>query len=273
MSLLEKTKLLLRANQISPKRFLGQNFMVEPSIFPVLSDCAALGDSDVTLDIGAGLGFLTGFLAKKCRKVLAVEIDRKLVSVLHEQLEGLANVDLIEGNILRVPVPEFNKVVSIPPYQISSRLLLWLFNRHFDCAAVILQREFTNKLVAPVGCEDYGWLTILAYQYAECELQDEISKTLFYPQPRVDSVIVRLTPKQSVPFALKSKALFTKLTQSLFTQRNRKVKNAILPFVKREFAGAQKDAGGIAKAIPFHDKRVRELSPEDFGELANALTW
>jgi 16S rRNA (adenine1518-N6/adenine1519-N6)-dimethyltransferase len=238
----------------------------------MMSDYASLSSKDVVLDIGSGLGYPTRFLASKCRSVLAVETDDKLVSVLREQLEGLPNVEIIKGNVLKVQVPKFNKVVSIPPYQISSRLLLWLFNRSFDCAVLIFQKEFTNRLVASVGSDDYGWLTVLTYYHVECELLDEVPKSMFYPQPEVNSVIARLSPKHSPPFILKDEKPFTRLVQSLFTQRNRKVRNAVLPFLKGICRKTTKDAMKTADMLPFHDKRVRELAPEDFGALANALS-
>lgn len=246
--------------------------MVESSIFQCMADYASLRRSDVVLDIGAGLGFLTCFLANKCEAVLAVESDSRLVRVLREQLENSPNVKIIEGDVLKVQIPQFNKVVSIPPYHISSALLLWLFNRNFDCAVLIFQKEFANRLVFSVGNEDYGWLTVVAYYRVEVELLDEIPKWMFYPQPEVDSVIVRLKPKRPPPFTLKNEAVFKQLVQTLFTQRNRKVRNAVLPFIKGMHATIAEDAVKLADSLPFHDKRVRELAPEDFGVLANVLT-
>jgi 16S rRNA (adenine1518-N6/adenine1519-N6)-dimethyltransferase len=249
---------------------MGQNFMVEPSLFPILSDYASLSDKDVTLDIGAGLGFLTCFLANKCKNVLAVEVDDLLVGLLCEQLESLTNVEIIRGSVLKVRVPRFNKVVAIPPYQISSRLLVWLFKKGFDCAVLVFQKEFANRLVASVGGDDYGWLTVLTYFCAGCELLDGVPKSLFYPQPEVDSIIIRLSPRQPLPFALKDE-LFMKMVRSLFTQRNRKTRNAVLPFLKGILGKTAEDAANLVDELPFQDKRVRELAPEDFGELANAL--
>jgi 16S rRNA (adenine1518-N6/adenine1519-N6)-dimethyltransferase len=245
--------------------------MVEPSVFQSMSNYASLNQDDVVLDIGAGFGFLTRFLANKCQRVLSVELDMGIVKALREQVSDLPNVEIIEGNVLKVTIPDFSKVVSIPPYNISSRLLLWLFSRRFDCAVLILQKEFADRLVAPVRSENYGWLTVFAYYHAEIELLDAVPKGMFYPQPEIDSVIVRLTPWQSKPFKLKDEALFKRMVKALFTQRNRKVRNAITPFIKEKLATA-KDAKRLADGVPFHDKRVRELAPEDFGALANALS-
>jgi 16S rRNA (adenine1518-N6/adenine1519-N6)-dimethyltransferase len=226
---------------------------------------------DVVLDAGAGFGFLTRFLAKKCNAVIAVEKDPHVAEVLREQLRDVANVTVIEGDVLEAALPEFNKVVSIPPYYLSSRLVTWLFEQKIECAVLILQREFAGRLVAAVGSEDYGWLTVAACHSAEVELLDAIPKSRFYPPPEVDSVIVRLTPWKTVPFEVKDAAFFRRMVQWLFTQRNKKLRNALPPFLKSTFKTSKEDAEKLACDFPFCDKRVRELSPQDFGVLANAL--
>ncbi len=268
---ISETNYLLRTFRIVPNRHLGQNFMVEPSIFPKLSDYASLGKADVVLDVGAGLGFLTRFLANKCKGVLAVEKDPHVFAVLREQLEGLANVTIIEGDVLKVAVPCFNKVISVPPYQISSRLLLWLFDRGFDCAVLVLQKEFAARLLASVGSEDYGWLTVVTCHSAEVKLFDAIPNFMFYPPPEVDSVIVRLAPWKAAPFEVKDKAVFRRMVRWLFTQRNKKLSNALVPFIKTALNVSNEDVEREACKVRFREKRVRELPPEAFGELANAL--
>jgi len=268
---ISETKRLLRKHRIVPNRLLGQNFMVEPSIFPKLSDYASLDKADVVLDAGAGFGFLPRFFANKCKGVLAVEKDPRVAAVLREQLRGLANVTVIEGDVLKVAVPSFSKVVSIPPYQISSRLLLWLFDRGFDRAALVFQKEFAGRLMASVGSEDYGWLTVVTHYNAEVKLLDAVPKSSFYPQPEVDSVIVRLTPWTATPFEVKDKAFFGRMVRWFFTQRNKKLSNALVPFIKSTLKVTKEDAEKVAGAFSFREKRVRELPPEAFGELANAL--
>jgi 16S rRNA (adenine1518-N6/adenine1519-N6)-dimethyltransferase len=245
--------------------------MVDASLFERLADYALLDKGDVVLDVGAGLGFLTRFLADKCRSVLAVESDARLVGVLCEELRDLSNVMILEGDVLKVDVPLFGKVVSVPPYRISSRLLLWLFDREFDCGVLVFQKEFAERLVARIGSEEYGWLTVLAYWYVDVELLDEVSREKFFPSPNVDSVVVRLKPKKIPPFALKNEVLFRRLLQSLFVERNRKVKNAVRFFVKGRRGVDVKGLAEAVEGLPFRDRRVRELSPEDFGVLANVF--
>jgi len=271
MSLLERTKFLLRRHRIYPKKSLGQNFLVDSSIFQLLIHYCSINHNDVVLDIGAGLGFLTRFLADACDRVVAVESDRRLVKVLQEQLRDLSNVKIIWGDVLKVELPRFNKIVSIPPYHISSPLLLWLFGKDFDCAVFVFQKEFAQRLSASVGSENYGWLTVVAYHFVDVEIFDDAPKWMFYPQPEVDSVIVRLKPKKPKPFNVKNEDFFMRSTQTLFTHRNRKVRNAILPFIKGLCGIKADEAVKKIENLPFFNKRVRELAPEDFGALANAL--
>jgi 16S rRNA (adenine1518-N6/adenine1519-N6)-dimethyltransferase len=267
-----ETNRLLRTFRFVPNRLLGQNFIVDTSIFPKISDYASLKKADVVLDAGAGFGFLTRFLANKCKSVIAVEKDPRVAEALREQLKGLDNVTVIEGDVLKSAVPSFTKVVSIPPYQISSRLIMWLFARSFNRAVLILQKEFADRLVASVGSEDYGWLRVATHYSAEVQVLDAVPNFMFYPQPEVDSVIVRLTPWKEAPFEVEDEALFRRMLRWLFTQRNRKLSNSLVPFIKSTFKVTKEDAENTAGAFSFREKRVRELPPEAFGELANALS-
>ena len=267
----EETKQLLRTHRISPNKLLGQNFMVEPSLYPKLCTYAALNQSDVVLDAGAGFGWLTCFLADKCKAVVAVEKDPQVASVLREQVKGLGNVTVVEGDVLKTALPEFNKVIAAPPYYLSSHLVTWLFERKVDCAVLILQKEFAGRLVAPVGSEDYGWLTVVTSQLAEVELLDAVPKDMFYPPPEVDSVVVSLKPWNTKPFEVKNPALFVRMSKWLFTQRNKKLAKALSPFIRDNFKLSKNDAEKLAHSFPHNERRVRELPPKDFGALANAL--
>jgi 16S rRNA (adenine1518-N6/adenine1519-N6)-dimethyltransferase len=269
---LSETKSLLRTHRILPNKLMGQNFMDDASVFPKLSEYASLTGDDVVLDAGAGLGFLTRFLAEKCRAVLAVEKDPRVAEVLREQVRGLANVTVIEGDVLSGDFPEFRKVVSIPPYYLSSRLVTWLLDRGFECAVLVLQKEFASRLVAAVGAEEYGWLTVVTAHCAEVELFDAVPKWMFYPEPEVGSVIVRLKFWAAPPFTVKDEGFFKRLVRWLFTQRNKKVGNALVPFIRSARKVDKAEAEKIACALPLREKRVRELLPRDFGALANALT-
>ena len=269
MSFLQGARRLLRVYRIVPKKRLGQNFVVNASLLERMISYASVTDDDVVLEVGSGLGFLTQILSRECKRVIAVEFDPRLISILKDRLHDLQNVDLIEGDILKVSVPAFNKFVSTPPYSISSPLLFWLLERKFDCAVLTFQKEFAERLVASVGSKDYGRLTVTTYYRAEAELLEHVPKEMFYPRPDVSSMIVRLRPKKP-PFHVEDEETLLELVRTLFTQRNKKMRNAIIPFLQKQGMKSEK-AVRLADSLPFHNNRVRKLAPEDFGILANEI--
>jgi 16S rRNA (adenine1518-N6/adenine1519-N6)-dimethyltransferase len=269
---LEETKQLLRTYRITPNKLLGQNFMVESSLYSKLCTYASLDRGDVVLDAGAGFGFLSRFLADKCKTIVAVEKDPQVAAVLREQLKDLGNAVVVEGDVLKVTLPQFNKVIAIPPYYLSTHLVTWLFEHKINRAIMILQKEFANRLVAAVGSEDYGWLTVVTAYHSEVELLDGVPKEIFYPSPEVDSVIVSLKPWRKKPFEVKDESFFVQLVKWLFTQRNKKTGKALAPFLKSKLNINKQEAEKLATILPFHDRRTRELQPKDFGALANAIS-
>jgi 16S rRNA (adenine1518-N6/adenine1519-N6)-dimethyltransferase len=267
---LEHIQQLLKAHNISPNKLLGQNFMIEPNYYPKLATYADLGRGDVVLDAGAGFGLLTRFLAGKCKNVIAVEKDPEIARFLKEEFQN-SNVTVVEGDVLKAELPPFNKAIAAPPYYLSSQLVLWLLERKIDCAVLIVQKEFAERLIAKVGTEEYGWITVVVQQQAETQLMDFVPKEMFFPPPEVDSVILSIKPWANQPFKVKNQAEFIHLTKWLFTQRNKKLAKALAPYLRSNNKMAKQEAENLAQNVPFHEHRPRELSPKDFGEIADAL--
>jgi len=270
MSLIGQTKRLLRAYDVHPKKRYGQNFMVDSEVLQRLVSYADLSKEDVVLEVGGGFGFLTRLLAEKCKKVVAFEVDPKLGQALRKQLVDLENVKLVEGDILETRLPPFDKVVSTPPYSISSPLLFTLLEQAFKLAVLTFQEEFAERLTAPVGSKEYSRLTVATYYKADVELLDRVPRTAFFPSPDVDSTIVRLKPRKERPFHVSDEGEFFELLKTVFTQRNKKLRNAILYYLLKKGMTKTK-AQELADSLTFHDKRVRELAPEDFGALTNEI--
>ena len=152
-NLLRRTKHLLRLYGFFPKKRLGQNFTVDSDILQRLVLYASLTENDVVLEVGAGFGFLTQLLSGECKRVVAVEVDPTLVAFLRKHLSRLANVELLEGNILTVSLPLFNKVVAAPPYSISSPLLFLL--------RIATSSKISNEIQKPVFHElHHGCMTL-----------------------------------------------------------------------------------------------------------------
>lgn len=270
VNLLYQAKQLLRRYRVFPRKRLGQNFMIERFYLNLLIDYAELALEDIVLEIGAGLGFLTELLAKRADRVIAVEIDPRLVRVLRKRFRGMDNIEIVQGDILKLDIQGFNKVVSTPPYSISSHLFFWILNSTFSLAVLTFQKEFAARLTAPVGSDDYCRLSVMSYYKAWIELLDEVPKEAFYPPPEVDSVIVRIKPRETSPFKVENEEVFQNVVRALFTQKNKKVRNAAVLYF-RECGLDKQEAQKLASELPFSEKKVRDLAPEDFGEIANEI--
>lgn len=240
---------------------LGQNFLIDHHVVEREVAYAQITKDDVVLEIGPGKGILTTELAEKARKVIAIEIDKQLVEHLHKVVPR--NVELIHADALKIDfttLPTFNKIVSNLPFQISSPITFKFLENRFGMAVLIYQKEFADRMVAKPGTKDYSRLSVSMYYRAKCELLEIVSKTLFYPQPKVDSCMIRLTPRSSPPFSVVNESFFFDLTNKLFNHRRKKIKTTLNKIYER-----------LDKDIPYLDKRVEELAPEQIGELSNIL--
>jgi 16S rRNA (adenine1518-N6/adenine1519-N6)-dimethyltransferase len=260
---------LLNRYDIIPKRRLSQNFVIVSDLLERMISYASISERDTVLEVGAGLGFLTRLLSEVSGKVIAVEVDPRLIAVLRDHVSHLANIALIKGDILKVIIPCFDKVVSAPPYSISSKLLLWLLERTFDRAILLLQREFANRLVASVGSRNYGFLTLTMNYLFKIDCIDHVSRKTFYPSPSVDSVVVRLISKEP-SFYVENRRILFWLIKVLFTQRNKKGRNVVSSVLQKKGL-KKKEAIEFADSHHFLNKRISELTIRDFGNLAHSL--
>jgi 16S rRNA (adenine1518-N6/adenine1519-N6)-dimethyltransferase len=266
-NLKDETRRILRAHGIVPRKRLGQSFLVDRVSLQRIVSYASLNKKDTVLEIGAGLGSLTEHLAEKAGKVIAIEVDSRLMQILREIMRNRVNVALIEGDVLKLNIQGFEKVVSTPPYSISSPILFWLLETKYKLAILSFQEEFAKRLAAQVGSSEYGRLTIITYYHSEVELLDIIAKDQFWPSPNVDSRIVRLKPKKP-PFQIDDEGFFSEVVRVIFTQKNKKLRNAVLPLIGK-YGVPKTEALRLADTFPFHARRPRELAPEEIGLVAN----
>jgi 16S rRNA (adenine1518-N6/adenine1519-N6)-dimethyltransferase len=247
---------------------LGQNFLLDQSIaYDVISSINPT-ESDTVLEPGPGHGTLTRLLQKKVGKVIAVEKDPVLVRELAETFRDYPNIVVVEGDILKTnPLPDFNKVVSTPPYYLSSKLSLFLSKIKFDVAGVVFQREFGERLLAEPGTREYGRLTVSVRRRLKIEKIREISRTAFRPRPKVDSILLRMTPLQH-PKQLDEQS-FEEVVRGLFTQRRRLTRSALAHFLTKKLG--RENARKIMGEIRLPDERVFQLSIAQFEDLSEQL--
>jgi 16S rRNA (adenine1518-N6/adenine1519-N6)-dimethyltransferase len=243
------------------KKSLGQNFLIDENVATREVSYANISKNDKVLEIGPGKGILTKLLADKAREVISIEIDENIVRSLRDKLPD--NVKLIKSDALKVDfnsLPNFNKIVSNLPFQISSPITFKFLEYDFDLAVLIYQKEFADRMVAGFGSNDYSRLSIGVYFKAECEILEKVPKSCFKPKPKVDSCIVSLKKRKTPPFFVIDETFFFNLTKNLFNHRRKKIKNILNYFYNIK-----------ENKIPFLDKRVEELAPEQIGNLGNIL--
>ncbi len=218
-----------------PSKRLGQNFLLNRNIAEQIVSSISPGPSDTILEPGPGHGTLTRLLIEKAGRVIAVEKDSRLVSELRDTFRNQPNLTIVEGDVLKMgdSLPVFNKLASTPPYYISSKLTLLLTQKKFDVAAIVFQKEFGERLLAEPGTTDYGRLTVMARRKIDVEKIRDISRIMFSPRPKVDSTLLRLTPKRWI--AELDEVLFEELVRGIFTQRRRLLKSALSHFLALKY--------------------------------------
>jgi 16S rRNA (adenine1518-N6/adenine1519-N6)-dimethyltransferase len=253
---------------------MGQRFLVDEGVLSRQVEYARLHTGDVVLEIGAGTGNLTKYLVKGDWDVVVIERDSSLVKLLRHRFHDAPNLKVIHGDVLRMKFPKFNKVVSNIPYAISASLTFKLLEHNFELAILTYQREFAERLIAKPGTRNYSRISVSTYCKADVKILEYVSRNAFYPAPQVSSAVVKITPKTK-PLAVEED-VFQNLLRGLFSHRRKTLPNAT--FHSYSFltgCNPPKDLkrANIRRFIPEHlwDKKVYELTPEEFTEISKAL--
>lgn len=228
---------------------LGQHFLRDIRYAERAVEWAALRPTDTVLEVGPGKGVLTRLLAPRVAKLVAVELDPELAAGI--AAAALQNLELLRGDAVQVDLPAFDACVSNLPYQISSPFLFRLLERDFRVAVLMVQKEFADRLVAKVGTSDYGRLSVNAQRRADVELLTRVPPGAFDPPPKVDSAIVRITPRAP---AFDVPPNYDAVVERAFAQRRKKLSNSL-----------------GSKDIPYADERPEDIAPAQFAEVARAL--
>jgi 16S rRNA (adenine1518-N6/adenine1519-N6)-dimethyltransferase len=270
---------ILKKYGVRLRKSLGQHILIDDNVAAKIVDLLNLQPDDGVIEIGPGLGALTRRLAPVARQIVAVEIDRRMASVLRTETESAGNVQVNEANFLKVNIGEITraypevtswKVVGNLPYYITSAILMQLVEakEHFSTAVVTVQEEFARRLVAEPGSKDYSSLSIYIQYRFRPELRFVIKPASFFPRPDVRSAVVRLAVLERPSLVVRDEGLFFQTIRAAFGQRRKTLRKSLrkIPGLAPEVMGELGRMSGVGL-----DKRPEEVSIDQFADLSNAI--
>jgi 16S rRNA (adenine1518-N6/adenine1519-N6)-dimethyltransferase len=278
-----RTKEVLNKYNFNFKKSLGQNFLIDANILNKIADKAGITSNDNVIEVGPGIGSLTEQLAKRANKVLSFEIDQRLIPILKETLAPYENLKIIHSDFLKADVVEETeeyfgkdstfKLVANLPYYITTPIIMRVLEEGmpFESITVMLQKEVADRITAKPGSKDYGSLSIAVQYYTSAEIVMTIPKTVFIPQPNVDSAIITLRKLEKPSVSVLDENLFFTVIKASFAQRRKTIFNNLNSNLKFDNI-SKEDIQVILEENNIDPKRRGEtLSPTEFASLSNCL--
>ncbi len=273
-------KEILTKYGFSFSKSLGQNFLINPSVCPKMAEMGGAEKGVGVIEIGPGIGVLTYELAKRADKVVAIELDKRLLPVLDETLEEFDNVKIINADVLKTDLhklieEEFQGldviVCSNLPYYITSPVIMKLLEEKLPIKSitVMVQKEAADRLCADLGTRQTGAVTIAVNYYAKAEMLFKVSSGSFMPPPKVDSAVIKLDVYGKPAVETNSEEMLFKVIKAAFAQRRKTLLNTLsnsMQYVKSDISEVLNNAKISQNA------RAEQLKLEDFAAIANELS-
>jgi 16S rRNA (adenine1518-N6/adenine1519-N6)-dimethyltransferase len=278
-----RTKEILKKYGFSFKKSLGQNFLIDPNILRNITEHAGLTKNTAAIEIGPGIGALTEQLARASGKVLAFEIDQRLIPILKDTLSPYDNVTIVNEDVLKADVKAvmdqelqgFDDIMVVAnlPYYVTTPIILKLLMEKLPIRGicVMLQKEVGDRISAKPGTKEYGSLSIAIQYYTEAEMVMTVPKTVFMPQPNVDSAVIRLTKREKPPVDVKDEDFLFFITRSSFAQRRKTILNNLTSQLPNGKEKKEAILEALQSAGVDPTRRGETLSIEEFGLLSDHL--
>ena len=277
----QNTIAVLQKYNFSFQKKFGQNFLIDTHVLEKIIESAGITKDDFVLEIGPGIGTMTQYLACAAGKVAAIEIDKALIPILEDTLEGYENVQVINGDVLKVDIAKLAeeenggrpiKVVANLPYYITTPIIMGLFENHVPLKSitVMVQKEVADRMQVGPGTKDYGALSLAVQYYAKPYIVANVPPNCFMPRPKVGSAVIRLERYDEPPVQVEDEKLMFRIIRASFNQRRKTLANGLknspeLQFSKEEI---EKAIEGIGKSVSV---RGEALTLEEFAALSNLL--
>ena len=280
LSDLTTVRAVLSRHGFSFSKALGQNFLIDSTVCPRMAEAAVCSPEDGVLEIGPGIGVLTAQLGLRAKKVVAVELDKRLLPVLEETLGEFDNIEVVNGDVLKLDLASLIeekfadcKRVSVCanlPYYITSPVIMRLLEERLPLSQIVVmvQKEAAERLCAAVGTREAGAVTVAVQYYAEAEKLFSVGRNCFVPSPNVDSAVMRLAVREQPEFPLKDEKFFFKMVKAAFAQRRKTAQNGIsagLGLPKEQVAEALENIG-LQKDI-----RAEKMTMQELAALVDSL--
>ena len=280
-NILEDTKFIMKKYHIKANKSLGQNFLIDDKVVEQIITKSCVNEHDLVIEIGPGLGTLTKFLLEKAKKVICIELDKKMIKILEDRFTLYNNFELLHNDILKVDLNSIIKkekensditgvrIVANLPYYITTPIIMKLLEEQLDLESitVMVQKEVADRLIATPGSKDTGAITYSVYYYATSEAILEVPKDSFIPEPEVTSKVIRLQIRKVPPVEVKSKKVMFKIIKSAFMQRRKTLLNALSN--TKVFLNKEEGLAILKKLNLPDDIRAEKLTLQDFANITN----
>ena len=280
MNIYEETKFLMKKYNINANKNLGQNFLIDDNVIENIIKTAEIEKNDFVIEIGPGLGTLTSKLVEKAGKVIAIELDKKMLEILNDRFALYKNFKVINEDVLKVDlnnlIKEENdnnysvKIVANLPYYITTPIIMKLLEEklNINSITVMIQKEVADRLTEIPGGKNSGAITYCVYYYSEAQEMLTVPNTSFVPEPKVNSEVIRLNIRKEAPVKLNDEKLFFKIIKASFTQRRKTLVNGL----SNSGITTKEKIKEVLQSLKINENiREEELTIEQFAEIANKL--
>lgn len=281
MNILEETEYIIKKYKVKANKNLGQNFLVDEQAIKDIVDGASIKCDDLVIEIGPGLGTLTSFLLEKAKKVICIELDKKMIKILNDRFIAYNNIELINADVLRIDLKEIIKqekekneiknvkIVANLPYYITTPIIMKLIEDKLDVDSitVMIQKEVAQRLIEIPSGKNTGAITYTIYYYCEGEKIRDVENTSFIPMPEVTSQVINLKLRKEPWVKVDNEKVFFNIIKCGFLQRRKTLLNALMNsgvFLNKEEGILMLKQIGLNENI-----RAENLRIEDYANLAN----